>query len=59
MFSSEIGGVLTEEHQLKKWPKKTIVVSSVISAYLLYFAMVHSRYITLLFVVIYWGSLYV
>ena len=60
MNSSEIGGFLAEEHQVKKWPKKTIVVSSVISAYMLYFAMAHSRYITLLFVVIYWGySLYV
>ena len=54
-----IGGVLAEDRQVKRWPKKTIVVSSIISAYMLYFAMVHSSYITLLFVVIYWGVFFV
>ena len=54
-----IGEVLAEERQVKRWPQKTIVVSSVITAYMLYFTMAHSRYITLLLVVIYWGVFFV
>lgn len=59
MVSNEIGSVLAEERQVKSWPQKTIIVSSIFSAYMLYFAIAHSSYITLLFVVIYWGIFFI
>jgi len=54
MNNMEIGTVLSEEVQVKKWPTKTIAVSLIITLYMLYFAFAHSRFITLAFVLVYW-----